>query len=242
IPTVEEVFREVQLNIVGPIDNEDESNLALKVLEKPKRKLCSKGKHNPLAPHLEQECFQLYPEKPEAYHRRRKNREVGTALSVCNLALNIPILESGTSNTITPFKQLFLQTQASEEKLQAAYGSNMNVLAEGTLQLTTTEGSLKFSNALLVPSATSTLIAMEPFLNEGAVLRGYTGGADLFSKEGKCLLKAWLVNNILVIDTVKANSTNSVSSNDLLLLHKQLGNPGKGISSKMYPKYNSCLC
>ncbi|MBW0527946.1 hypothetical protein O181_067661 [Austropuccinia psidii MF-1] len=132
IPTVEEVFKEVELDIVRRIDNDDESNLALKVSAKPKRQLCSRGKHNPLAPHLESECFQLYPEKHDAYHKRRNHHEVGTALSVCNLVSSLPILDSGTSNTITPFKQLFLQTRASEERLQAANGSDMNVLAEGT--------------------------------------------------------------------------------------------------------------
>ncbi|MBW0501424.1 hypothetical protein O181_041139, partial [Austropuccinia psidii MF-1] len=211
IPTVEEVFREVELHIVCCVDNGDESNLALKVSAKPKRQLCSKGKHNPLAPRLEQECFQLYPEKCDAYHRRCNNHEVGTALSVCNLASSLSILDIGTSNTITPFKQLFLQTRSSEGKLLAANGSDIDVLAEGTFQIATTEGSLKISNALLVPSATSTLIAMGPFLNEGAVLRGYTGGADLFNKEGKLLLKTRFVNNILVIDTAKVNSTNTVS-------------------------------
>ncbi|MBW0512945.1 hypothetical protein O181_052660, partial [Austropuccinia psidii MF-1] len=203
IPPVDEVFREVELNIVCCVDNEDESNSALIVSEKPKRQLFSKGKHNPLAPHLEQECFQLYPEKCDAYHRRGNNHQVGTALSLCNLVSSLPILDSGTSNTITPFKQLFLQTRASEEKLLAANGSDMDVLAEGTFQVATTEGNLKISNALLVPSTASTLIVMGPFLNEGAVLRQYTGRAGLFNKEGKILLKTQLVNNILVIDTAK---------------------------------------
>ncbi|MBW0468234.1 hypothetical protein O181_007949 [Austropuccinia psidii MF-1] len=220
IPTVDEVFREVELDIVCRVDNEDESNLALKVSEKPKRQLCSKGKHNPLAPHSEQECFQLYPEKRDAYHRRCNNHKVGTALTVCNLVSSLPTLDSGTPNTITPFKQLFLKTRASEEKLLAANGSNMDFLAKGTFQVATTEGNLKISNALLFPSTASTLIVMGPFLNEGAVLRGYTGGADLFNKEGKLLLKTQLLNNILVIDTARVKSTNTVSSENLLLLHK----------------------
>ncbi|MBW0476520.1 hypothetical protein O181_016235 [Austropuccinia psidii MF-1] len=63
IPNVEEVFREVELDIVCSVDTEEESNLALKVSTKPKQQLFSKGKHNPLAPHLEQGCFQLFPEK-----------------------------------------------------------------------------------------------------------------------------------------------------------------------------------
>ncbi|MBW0488152.1 hypothetical protein O181_027867, partial [Austropuccinia psidii MF-1] len=238
IPTVEEVFKEVELDIGCRVDTEEESNLALKVSTKPKQQLCSKGKHNPLAPHLEQECFQLFPEKRDAYHKRQTNHEIGMALGVCNLASNLPILDSGTSNTITPFKQLFVKTWASKEKLQAANGSKMCVMAEGTCQIKTSKGSLNIPNALLVPLATSTFIAMGPFLNEGVVLRGFSGGANLFCKEGKLLLQTRLVNNILVIDTKKLNPTNAVSSNDFLLLHKRLGHPGKEIASKMLPEYN----
>ncbi|MBW0571599.1 hypothetical protein O181_111314 [Austropuccinia psidii MF-1] len=184
IPTVEEVFKEVELDIVCHVDTEEELNLALKVSTKSKQQLFSKGKHNPLAPHPEQEFFQLFPEKRDAYHKRRTNHEIGMALGVCNLASNLPIFDSGTSNTITPFKQLFVKTWASEEKLQAANGSNMCVMAEGTCQIKTSKGSLNIPNALLVPLATSTLVAMGPFLNKGAVLRGFPGGANLFCKEG----------------------------------------------------------
>ncbi|MBW0526857.1 hypothetical protein O181_066572 [Austropuccinia psidii MF-1] len=176
IPTVEEVFKEVELDIVCCVDTEEESNLALKVSTKLKKQLFSKGKHNPLAPHPEQECFQLFPEKHDAYHKRRNNHEIGMALGVCNLALSIPVLDSSTLNTITPFKQLFVKTWASEEKLQAENGSNMCVMAEGMFKIKTSECNLNIPNALLVPSETSTLVAMGPFLNEGAVLRGYPGG------------------------------------------------------------------
>ncbi|MBW0500921.1 hypothetical protein O181_040636 [Austropuccinia psidii MF-1] len=160
------------------------------------------------------------------------------ALGVCNLSLGLSILDSGTSNTINPFKQLFVKTWASKEKLQAANGSNMCVTAKSTFRIKTSEGSLNIPNSLLAPSATSTLVAMGPFLNEGAVLRGYPGGANLFCKKGKLLLKAQLINNILVIDTEKIDSTNAISSSDFLLLHKRLGNPGREIASKMLPKYN----
>ncbi|MBW0527358.1 hypothetical protein O181_067073 [Austropuccinia psidii MF-1] len=114
----------------------------------------------------------------------------------------------------------------------------MCVTSEGTFWIKTSEGSLNIPNALLDPSATSTLVAMGPFLNEGAGLRGYPGGANLFCKEGKLLPKTQLISNILVIDTEKLNSTNAISSSDFLLLHKRLGHPGREIASKMLPKYN----
>ncbi|MBW0465839.1 hypothetical protein O181_005554 [Austropuccinia psidii MF-1] len=108
------------------------------------------------------------------------------ALGVCNLPLDVPILDSGTSNTITPFEQLFVKTWASEKKFQAANGSNMCVTAEGMFWIKASEGSLNIPNALLVPSATSNLVAMGPFLNEGAVLGGYPGGGQIYSARKEC--------------------------------------------------------
>ncbi|MBW0461206.1 hypothetical protein O181_000921 [Austropuccinia psidii MF-1] len=101
------------------------------------------------------------------------------ALGVCNLASDLPILDSGTSNTITPFKQLFDKTWEYEEKLQAANSSNMCVTAVGTFWIKTSEGSLTIPNALLVPSATSTLVAMGPFLNEGQFSEDILGGKPI---------------------------------------------------------------
>ncbi|MBW0500488.1 hypothetical protein O181_040203 [Austropuccinia psidii MF-1] len=68
IPTVEELFKEVELDILRQSGNEDQASLALQLRSEPKKDLCHKGKHNPLSNHSESECFQLFPEKREAYH------------------------------------------------------------------------------------------------------------------------------------------------------------------------------
>ncbi|MBW0461309.1 hypothetical protein O181_001024 [Austropuccinia psidii MF-1] len=87
IPTVEELFKEVELDILRQSGTEDQASLALQLRLKPKKELCHKGKHNPLSNHSESKCFQLFPEKREAYHQRRndKNQQVtSSALAVCN--------------------------------------------------------------------------------------------------------------------------------------------------------------
>ncbi|MBW0482168.1 hypothetical protein O181_021883 [Austropuccinia psidii MF-1] len=116
---------------------DEEENLALKVALKPKRQLFSKGKHNPLAPHPESKCFQLFPERCDAYHRRCNNQKFGVALAVCNMTSGLPVLDSGTSNTIAPGQSSFVKTWPTAERLQAANGLDMKVEAKGALHVRT---------------------------------------------------------------------------------------------------------
>ncbi|MBW0524306.1 hypothetical protein O181_064021 [Austropuccinia psidii MF-1] len=178
---------------------------------------------------------QLFAEKRDAYHRRRNNQEFGVALSVCNLTFGLPVLDSGTSNTIAPGQGSFMKTWPTSEQLQTANGSDMKVEAEGVLRAKARKGALIVKDALLVPSATSTLVAMGPFLQKGAVLRGHPGGADLFDKDGRLILETQLVNNILVRKSSPSNSVSSISSSKPLLIHQQLGHPGNDLALRMVP-------
>ncbi|MBW0536836.1 hypothetical protein O181_076551 [Austropuccinia psidii MF-1] len=165
--------------------------MALKATTKPKRQLCQKGKHNPLAPHSESNCFQLFPEKHDAYHKHQFNNEVTSALAVCNhvsLLLNSPVLESGFSNSMAPDESLFLNTKSTTKSLYAANGTTMHVAAEGTLQLATSLGRLSLPNALVVPLASSVLIPLGSFLNNGATLKGHKGGENPFDKNNHLIL------------------------------------------------------
>ncbi|MBW0482971.1 hypothetical protein O181_022686 [Austropuccinia psidii MF-1] len=63
IPTVEELFKEVELDILRRTGTDEQTALALQLRSKPKKELCHKGKHNPLANDSESKCFQLFPEK-----------------------------------------------------------------------------------------------------------------------------------------------------------------------------------
>ncbi|MBW0543437.1 hypothetical protein O181_083152, partial [Austropuccinia psidii MF-1] len=196
IPTVEEVFKEVELDIIQRIDMDEEENLSLK---------------------------------------EANNQEFGVALTVCNLISGLPVLESGTSNTIAPGQSSFVKTWPTAERLQAANGSDMKVEAKGVLRVKTGKGDVIIKDALLVPSATSTLVAMGPFFQKGTVLRGHPGGADLFDKDGKLILETQLVNKILVIKSSPSSSVNAISSSDSLLMHQQLGHPGNDLDSRMVP-------
>ncbi|MBW0461179.1 hypothetical protein O181_000894 [Austropuccinia psidii MF-1] len=170
--------------------------------------VCSKGNHNPLDPYPESKCFQLFPEKHVAYHRRHKNQEFGVAFAACNMTSGLPVFDSGTSNSIAPGQGSFVKTRPTAERLQAANGSDIEVEAEGVLCLKPLNGDLIVKYALPMPLATLTLVAVGTFLQKGAVLRGHPGGAYLFDKDGKLMLENQLVSKIFVIKSSPSNSVN----------------------------------
>ncbi|MBW0461123.1 hypothetical protein O181_000838 [Austropuccinia psidii MF-1] len=229
IPTVEEVFEEVKLDIIQRSSSEEDDNVALKFGTKTKKELCHKGKHNPLLNHSESECFQLHPEKHEAYHKRRNNHltpGMGVSLAACNSSghlSNQPILDSGCSNTIAPTNRGFLNTTRSKETLLAANGNSMEVVSEGTLFLKTSIGNLSIQNALVVPSVSCMLVSLGPYLNNGATLKGYKGGANLYNKHGKLIFTTKIVNNVLLINNPSPGLACSAISGNPLTLHKRLG-------------------
>ncbi|MBW0540382.1 hypothetical protein O181_080097 [Austropuccinia psidii MF-1] len=233
IPTVEELFKEVKLDILRRSGTDDQTSLALQPRSKPKKELCHKGKHNPLSNHSKSDCFQLFPEKREAYHRRRndKTQQTSPGLAFCNNINNIlnkPVLDSGCSNTIAPTSDLFSNITPSSKILLAANGSNMKVTSEGTLHLNTTTGKISIPNSLIVPSASSVLVSLGPFLNNGATLKGFKGGGNL-------ILTTKIVNNILLINTPPLNVAFSSSTNLPLIINKSLGHPSNRVATKMWP-------
>ncbi|MBW0555709.1 hypothetical protein O181_095424 [Austropuccinia psidii MF-1] len=96
----------------------------------------------------------------------------------------------------------------------------MKVTSEGTLHLNTTTGKISIPNSLIVPSASSVLVSLGPFLNDGATLKGFKGGANLFDQNGNLILTTRIVNNVLLIDTPPSNVALSSVASLPLILHK----------------------
>ncbi|MBW0475229.1 hypothetical protein O181_014944 [Austropuccinia psidii MF-1] len=219
IPTVEELFKEVKLDILRRSGTKDKSSLALQLRSKPKKELCHKGKHNPLSNHSKSDCF--HP-----------------ALEVCNNINNVlkkPVLDSGCSNTVAPTYNIFSNITPSREILLAANGSNVKVTLEGTLHLNRTTGKILIPNSLIVPFSTSVLVSLCPFLNNCATLKGFKGGSNLFNQHGNLILTTKILNNIFLINTPPLNVAFSSSTNPPLILHKSLGHPSNQLASKMWP-------
>ncbi|MBW0500487.1 hypothetical protein O181_040202 [Austropuccinia psidii MF-1] len=111
----------------------------------------------------------------------------------------------------------------------------MKVTSEGTLHLNTTTGKILIPNSLIAPLASSVLVSLGPFLNNGATLKGFKGGANLFNQNGNLILTTKIVNNVLLIDTPPSKVALSSVASLPLILHKSLGHPSNRIAAKMWP-------
>ncbi|MBW0544846.1 hypothetical protein O181_084561 [Austropuccinia psidii MF-1] len=211
ITTIEELFKEVEIEILRRSGTEEQASPALQVHPNPKRELCHKGKHNPLSNYSECQYIQLFPEKREAYCHRKNDKnqqETSPSLSVfnnINNVLNKTVLDSGCSNTIAPTSNLFSHITPSSQILLAANGSDMEVTLEGTLHLNTTTGRISITNSLIFPFTSSLLVSPGLFPNKGATLKGSKGGTNLFDQQGNLILSTKIVNNILLIHTASSN-------------------------------------
>ncbi|MBW0500807.1 hypothetical protein O181_040522 [Austropuccinia psidii MF-1] len=114
----------------------------------------------------------------------------------------------------------------------------MKVTSEGTLDLNKTIGKISIPNSLIVPLASSVLVLLGLFLNNGATLKGFKGGANLFNQNGNLILTTKILNNVFLIDTPISNVSLSASANLPLILHKSLGHPSSLIAAKMWPNVN----
>ncbi|MBW0514139.1 hypothetical protein O181_053854 [Austropuccinia psidii MF-1] len=111
----------------------------------------------------------------------------------------------------------------------------MQVMADGTLELETSLGKLSIPNTLVVPFASSALIPLGSFLNDGATLKGLKGGENLFEKENCLILITQIVNKISLIDTPPVAKACVSFSLDPLMIHKQLSHPNSFVATKIFP-------
>ncbi|MBW0489442.1 hypothetical protein O181_029157 [Austropuccinia psidii MF-1] len=112
----------------------------------------------------------------------------------------------------------------------------MRVTLEGTLHLYTTTGKRLIPNSLIVPSASSVLVSLSPFVNNGATLKGFKGDANLSNQHGNLILTTEILKNILILKTPPLNMAFSHSTNLPFILHKSLGHPRNQVATKIWPR------
>ncbi|MBW0481577.1 hypothetical protein O181_021292 [Austropuccinia psidii MF-1] len=163
MPTLEEVFSEVELTLSRGVEGSDNAQV-LKVHGRNPR--CFGGKHNPLAPHAESECFQLHPEKRDSYHSRMKHKDdkkdsqsnapqVFAAFSKC-LEEGHTVLDSGASFSLFKMSRRFVTYHPTNIPLYLEDGSCVYAVVMGTAAILSETGRvLNLKNSLVVPSFSS---------------------------------------------------------------------------------------
>ncbi|MBW0497132.1 hypothetical protein O181_036847 [Austropuccinia psidii MF-1] len=88
IPTLDKVLSEIEISLSWKNEQSKVSFNALRAQENKSWKWkCQNRKHDPTAPHSEEDCFELHPEKLEAFRARKIGRESKRFFSknLCNL-------------------------------------------------------------------------------------------------------------------------------------------------------------
>ncbi|MBW0534560.1 hypothetical protein O181_074275 [Austropuccinia psidii MF-1] len=187
MPTLEEVFSQIELAMVQQGESVvKEDPLALRVQGRKAR--CFGGKHNPMAPHQELECFQLYPEKKEAFFRilkKRKEEETSSephayAIYSASIGDNSAIIDSGASFFLFRNAEKFISLRKTHIQLQLANRKTIMAEALDTAVVLSESGfPIYLKNSLIVPSITSPLISLSPFLKNNCCLKGEGNVAKL---------------------------------------------------------------
>ncbi|MBW0546286.1 hypothetical protein O181_086001 [Austropuccinia psidii MF-1] len=107
---------------------------------------------------------------------------------------------------------------------------------------------IHLKNSLIVPSITSPLIALSPFLKKNCCLKGEGNAAKLYSEKGELLLNGRIINNIITIKILLPVAVRATINMDPLVLHQALGHPSERYASALYPlvnfsgvKFETCL-
>ncbi|MBW0462242.1 hypothetical protein O181_001957 [Austropuccinia psidii MF-1] len=200
-----------------------------------------------MAPHQESECFQLYPEKKEAFFSRLKKKKEeekssephAYAIYSASIGDNSAILDSGA--LFLPFKnaEKFIYLRKTNIQLQLADGKTIMAEALGTAVVLSDSGfSIHLKNSLIVPSITSPLIALSPFLKKNCCLKGEGNVAKFYSEKGKLLFNGKIMDNIITIKILSPVAARATINTDPLVLHQALGHPSERYASVLYPLVN----
>ncbi|MBW0535175.1 hypothetical protein O181_074890 [Austropuccinia psidii MF-1] len=124
LPFLDSVLSEIELTVARHQEQVVPDSQALKVIGR-SGKMFFDGKHNHLEPHSESECFQLYPEKHQAFNRRRLSKRdesgpraflVQALATVLGIQEGSAILDSGESYSLFKSSAAFIslkQTKSS---------------------------------------------------------------------------------------------------------------------------------
>ncbi|MBW0505721.1 hypothetical protein O181_045436 [Austropuccinia psidii MF-1] len=224
VPTIERVLSEVKLSLARDQEVPAPDALALHI---GKRVMCKNGKHSPNASHSADKCFQLHPHLLKEFQERKncekikkENKEEENNIDdtghhprvYCirdsSGKVNIIredhfILDSGESHSLFKSSERFVSFTETRAALQQADKTMINAEGFGTAAITAADGSIvHLKNSLIVPSITTPLISLSPFLRKGCSLSGKGSKIQLCDENGLTILEGSILNNSIAIPLV----------------------------------------
>ncbi|MBW0563252.1 hypothetical protein O181_102967 [Austropuccinia psidii MF-1] len=224
IPTLDKVLSEIEISLSWK--NEQ-----------------SKGKHNPTAPHSEEHCFELHPEKLEAFRARKIGREKAKdsspkifATYSASAISSSTILDSGASYSMFKDSSHFVLVKGTQISLSLADGSSIAASGIGTEIILSNDRQPNYlQNSLVIPSISMPLIALGPFLKKNCFLISQGDGVELVSSNGETLLTGSLTDRVVCVKLVEPKANHISCRYDTLAIHKALGHPSLQYATRMRP-------
>ncbi|MBW0529468.1 hypothetical protein O181_069183 [Austropuccinia psidii MF-1] len=250
VPSLDKVLLEIEISFLRRLYSAQNLS-ALKAQGSHKsRPKCKNGRHNPLAPHSEDKCFEIHPEKLEVFRAQKAEREQGksgspkifSALQV-KTSPKTAILDSGASYSLFRDNSRFISTSVTRIPLSLADGSSIVAAEIGTAVISASDGSpIHLRNSLVIPSVTTPLISLSPFLKRHCLLIGMGDSVKLIDKDGNPLLEGSLKDKVVSI-SLKGSSISKINTLvNMKTIHKALGHPSLKYARKMRPDIDfSCV-
>ncbi|MBW0535933.1 hypothetical protein O181_075648 [Austropuccinia psidii MF-1] len=223
VPTIKSVLSEVKLSLSRDQEVPAPDALALDI-EKPVR--YKNGEHSPNASHTSKQCFQLHPhllkefqecknhEKLLAGKKEEENKNDNTCHHPRVYYIQDPsgrvniiredhaILESGASHTLLKKSERFVSFTETCAALQQSDGTMIYAKGFGKAAVTAADRSIvHMKNSLIVPSITTPLISLSPFLQKGCSLSGKGSKIQLRNENGFAILEGRHPSNNLIPST-----------------------------------------
>ncbi|KNZ58529.1 hypothetical protein VP01_1913g1, partial [Puccinia sorghi] len=189
-------------------------------------KKCKYKAHNTLANHPESRCWKLYPHLRPDFSENSKLKEqaehsVSSFFSTESSSLPSFILDSGSSAHMTSNIDLFSSIDHSEKGTVRTSGTeSLSIKGIGTIQISTSQGSLSLNNVLFVPKLSVNLLSVQSLVLDGYQVFFEMNSFSVSNSNGR-ILSGKYVGNLPTIDCNKEEHKNFYTSSEIL--HKSLG-------------------
>ncbi|MBW0510859.1 hypothetical protein O181_050574 [Austropuccinia psidii MF-1] len=145
------------------------------------------------------------------------------------------ILDSGESSSLFKTSKRFFTYHPTNLPLFLADGSCVHAVVMGTAVIVSETGRIiHLKNSLVIPSISSSLIALLTFLKKQCTLIGRGSAADLVDLAGKIIFKGAFINNTVSVNLSKPG-VRKVVLQDPLTINRLLGHPSNKYASKCFP-------
>ncbi|MBW0566653.1 hypothetical protein O181_106368 [Austropuccinia psidii MF-1] len=244
IPTLDKVLSEIEISLSRKNEQSKVSFNSLRAQENKNRKWkCRNGKHDLTAPHSEDDCFELHPEKLEAFRARKVGREKAKDSSPkifvsysASAISSSTILDSGASYSMFKDSSRFVLVRGTQISLSLADGSSITASGIGTAVILSNNGQpIYLENSLVIPSISVPLIALGPFLKKNCSLIGKGEVVELVSSNGETLLAGSLTDRVVCVKLVEPKANCISCRDEALAIHKALGHPSLQYATRMRP-------